>query len=292
MKGIIRAGGLGTRLYPSTRAVNKQLIPVYDKPAVYYSISLLMMAGITEIQIASAPRYLQAYQELLGDGSGFGISISYQAENGTVSFPDALLEGRDHIGTQSVAVALGDNVFIGETLRQRMQDAVKRFQKTKGAVVFSKAVADPREYGVLEFDGSGSIRSLESKPQNPRGNDAVTGLFFFDANVIEIIEKAKAVAGPSFTLADLLRIYLGEGRLHCERLDESIQWYDMGTPERLYLACSAVRDFQRRNGSFAGSVEEIAFDSGLIDQKQLLALSARMGNTEYGKYLAGRAPAI
>jgi len=292
MKGIIRAGGLGTRLYPSTKAVNKQLIPVYDKPAVYYSISLLMMAGITEIQIASAPRYLQAYQELLGDGSGFGISISYQAENGTVSFPDALLEGRDHIGTQSVAVALGDNVFIGETLCQRMQDAVKRFQKTKGAVVFSKTVADPREYGVLEFDGSGSIRSLESKPQNPRGNDAVTGLFFFDANVIEIIEKAKAVAGPSFTLADLLRIYLGEGRLHCERLDESIQWYDMGTPERLYLACSAVRDFQRRNGSFAGSVEEIAFDSGLIDQKQLLALSAGMGNTEYGKYLAGRASAI
>ena len=250
------------------------------------------MAGITEIQIASAPRYLQAYQELLGDGSGFGISISYQAENGTVSFPDALLEGRDHIGTQSVAVALGDNVFIGETLRQRMQDAVKRFQKTKGAVVFSKTVADPREYGVLEFDGSGSIRSLESKPQNPRGNDAVTGLFFFDANVIEIIEKAKAVAGPSFTLADLLRIYLGEGRLHCERLDESIQWYDMGTPERLYLACSAVRDFQRRHASFAGSIEETAFDSGLIDSKQLLALSARMCNTEYGKYLADRASAI
>ena len=167
MKGIIRAGGLGTRLYPSTRAVNKQLIPVYDKPAVYYSISLLMMAGITEIQIASALRYLQAYQELLGDGSDFGISISYQVENGTVNFPDALLEGRDHIGTQSVAVALGDNVFIGETLRQRMQDAVKRFQKTKGAVVFSKTVADPREYGVLDFDGAAAFARSRASPKIP-----------------------------------------------------------------------------------------------------------------------------
>ena len=167
MKGIIRAGGLGTRLYPSTRAVNKQLIPVYDKPAVYYSISLLMMAGITEIQIASAPRYLQAYQELLGDGSGFGISISYQAENGTVSFPDALLEGRDHIGTQSVAVALGDNVFIGETLRQRMQDAVKRFQKRRGPSYF------PRRSLILEnmvcwnLTGAAAFARSRASPKIP-----------------------------------------------------------------------------------------------------------------------------
>ncbi len=285
MKGIIRAGGNGTRLYPSTKAVNKHFFPVYDKPAIYYPVSLLIMTGVTEILLSVFRKDLSAYYELFGDGNRFGISIRYQPENRPMAVPETLLENSDFIGTDTVAVALGDNVFIGEQLSGTMRLAAKHFQKTKGATVFCKEVDDPRDYGVLEYDVDGRIRSLESKPQNPRSKYAVTGVFFFDATVFDTIKRTKPSENGSVNFGDMLRQYLSEGRLHSEILDEGIQWFDTGTPERLWQAGNAVRAFQNRHSVCAGSIEEAAFENGLIDKNRFLALSEEINTSEYGRRL-------
>ena len=289
MKGIVRAGGSGTRLYPSTRAVNKHFFPIYDKPAVYYPISLLITAGVTEILLSIFQKDRQAYYELLGDGSRFGVSIRYQAEDRPMTIPETLTACRDFVGTQSIAIALGDNVFLGEGLRQSVRSAAERFCETGGAAVFCKAVEDPRDFGVLDYNADGSIRALESKPREPRSNFAVTGLFFFDADVFETIKRTKPSEDGSVNFAEMLRQYLREGRLHSEILGEGVQWFDTGTPERLYQACGAVRAFQQRHSVCAGSIEEAAFDCGLIDKERLLVLSEALKPTAYGRHLAQRA---
>ncbi|MDO5132286.1 MAG: sugar phosphate nucleotidyltransferase [Eubacteriales bacterium] len=289
MIGIVRGGGNGTRLYPSTKAVNKHFFPVYDKPAIYYPISLLIQAGITDIIFRVNFRDQQTYRDLLGDGSRFGVSIRYQEETETVTIPGTLMECRALIGTQPAAVALGDNVFIGENLRQRLRGAVERFYENGGASVFCKAVEDPREFGVVEYDADGRILSLESKPRNPRSNYAVTGLFFFDETMFETIERTKPSEDGSVNFAEMLRQYLREGRLHSEILDDGVQWFDTGTPERLFQASAAVRDFQNSHASCAGSIEEAAFDCGRIDRNRLLELSAELHPTAYAEYLARRA---
>ena len=289
MKGIIRAGGSGTRLYPATRAVNKHFFPIYDKPAIYYPVSLLIGAGVTELLLCVFEKDLQAYRELFGDGGSFGVSIRYQAENRPMTVPETLLESRAFLGTEAFAVALGDNVFLGEALPRRIREAAARFETKKGAAVFCKAVDDPRDYGVLEYDGEGAIRSLESKPRSPKSNYAVTGLFFFDRDVFETIGRTKPASDGSVNFGDLLRQYLKEGRLHSEILDGDIQWFDTGTPERMYQACTAVRAFQQEHGVYAGSVADAAFDAGLIGAARLAELSAALKPTDYGAHLARRA---
>jgi len=286
MKGIVRAGGSGTRLYPSTKAVNKHFFPIYDKPAVYYPISLLIQAGVTEIMLSVFQKDQQAYYDLLGDGSRFGVSIRYQAEGRPMTIPETLVACKEFIGTQPFAVALGDNVYLGDGLRQSMRSAVDRFDKTGGAVVFCKAVEDPRDYGVLEYSADGSIRSLESKPREPKSNYAVTGLFFFDAEVFETIKRTKPSEDGSVNFADMLRQYLKENRLYSEILGDGIRWFDTGTPERLYHACCAVRNYQHSSETYAGSIEEAAFECGLIDRDRLRALSEELKPTAYGRHLA------
>ena len=289
MIGIVRGGGSGTRLYPSTLAVNKHFFPVYDKPAIYYPISLLIQAGVTDIILRVNLKDQQTYRDLLGDGSRFGVSIRYQERTETGTISDTLMECRDLIGTQPAAVALGDNVFIAENLRQRLRGAVERFYENGGAAVFCKAVEDPREFGVVEYDADGRILSLDSKPQNPRSNYAVTGLFFFDETVFETIERTKPSEDGSVNFAEMLRQSLREGRLHSEILDDGVQWFDTGTPERLFQASAAVRDFQNSHASLAGSIEEAAFDCGRIDKNRLLDLSRELYPTAYAKHLARRA---
>ena len=286
MKGIVRAGGSGTRLYPSTKAVNKHFFPIYDKPAVYYPISLLITAGVTEILLSVFEKDAQAYFDLLGDGDRFGVSIRYQAEDRPMTIPETLVKCADFIGTQSAAVALGDNVFLGEGLRRSMCGAVDRFCAAGGATVFCKEVEDPRDYGVLNFNADGSICSLESKPRNPRSNYAVTGLFFFDSDVFETIKRTEPSEDGSVNFADMLRQFLKDGKLHSEILDESVLWFDTGTPERMYQACSAVRAFQKCHAAYAGSIEEAAFDRGLIDAERLQSLSEALKPTAYGRHLA------
>lgn len=286
MKGIIRAGGRSTRLYPSSRAVSKLLFPVYDKPAIYYPLSLLIMTGVTEILINVLEKDYQAFYELLGDGSRFGISISYLLLNdGPISLPETLMRSKTFIGKESIAIALGDNIFFGENLYQKLQDAVELFQKRNGATLFYKTVDDPRDYGVLEFDSNNKICSIESNPSNPKSNYAVTGLFFFKPDIFETIEKTKVSQGGSVSFLGMLRQYIKEDRLYSENLDDSIQWFDVGTPERLYLACSAVRDFQSSHTTYVGSVEEAALKRGLIDSNQLLKLAKEIKHNAYGRYL-------
>ena len=285
MKGIIRAGGYGTRLYPSTRAVNKHFFPVYDKPVVYYPLSLLIMTGVTKILLVVFPKDRQAYFDLLGDGSSFGVSISYQIQSEPVGLPESLMECRDFIGSESIVVALGDNVFFGEHLRRDIQGAAERFQKRKGATVFCKSVEDPRDFGVLEYGSDGRICSIEHNPRNPKSNYAVTGLFFFDADVFDTISRTETAEDGSVVFVQLLRQYLKEGRLYAEKLDESVRWFDTGTPERLYLASRAVREYQRNFGACTGSIEEAAFNAGLIDTDRLLALAAELKPAAYGRYL-------
>lgn len=286
MKGIIRGGGQGTRLHPSTKAVNKNLYPVYDKPAIYYPISLLIMAGVREFMISISPDNLKAYYNLLGDGSRFGIDITYHFEPRDITPPDLFLECRGFIGTDSVAVALGDNIFVGEDIRQTLEDAAENFEKTKGATVFCKEVDDPWNYGVVEYKGDGSICSLESKPRIPKSNNAVTGLFFFDDTLFEVIGRTKPAEDGSIVLADLLVEYLRGGRLNSVLLNEGIRWFDAGTPERLYLASGAVRAFQQSHETLVGSIEEAAFEKGLIDRNRLSELAADMSAAPLGQYLA------
>ena len=286
MKGIIRGGGQGTRLHPCTKAVNKVLFPVYDKPAVYYPISLLIMAGVTDILIDVSAEHQEAYYRLLGDGSRFGINISYFIEERTMTPPEMFLQCRSFIGTDSVVVALGDNIFVGEDIRQTLEDAAENFEKTKGATVFCKEVDDPWNYGVVEYKGDGSICSLESKPRIPKSNNAVTGLFFFDDTLFEVIGRTKPAEDGSIVLADLLVEYLRDGRLNSVLLNEGIQWFDAGTPERLYLASGAVRAFQQSHETLAGSIEEAAFEKGLIDRNRLSELAADMSAAPLGQYLA------
>ncbi|MBE9605535.1 glucose-1-phosphate thymidylyltransferase RfbA [Acetobacteraceae bacterium H6797] len=282
MKGIVLAGGSGTRLHPATLAVNKQLLPVYDKPMVYYPISVLMLAGIKEILVISSPEYMENYKRLLGDGSQYGISFSYAVQPSPDGLAQAFVIGRDFVGDDSVALVLGDNIFYGDGMSAMLRQARER---KDCATVFAYYVEDPERYGVVEFDKTGKALSIVEKPPQPRSNWAVTGLYFYDNTVLDIAADIKPSARGELEITDVNQRYLEDGRLHVERLGRGYAWLDTGTHDSLLDAGEFVRAIQQRQGLPIACLEEIAFINGFIDVQQLEARGKLFAKTSYGQYL-------
>jgi glucose-1-phosphate thymidylyltransferase len=282
VKGIVLAGGSGTRLHPATLAVNKQLLPVYDKPMVYYPISVLMLAGIREILVITSPEFMEMYKRLLGDGSAYGVAFSYAAQPKPEGLAQAFIIGRDFVGGDSVALVLGDNIFYGDSLPQLMRTAAER---EKGATVFAYRVDDPERYGVVEFDGSGRAISIVEKPKEPRSNWSVTGLYFYDNQVLDIAQQVKPSARGELEITDVNLRYLENGQLHVEQLGRGYAWLDTGTHESLLDAGEFVRTIQQRQGLPIACLEEIAFINGFINVDQLRARGEMFAKTSYGRYL-------
>lgn len=283
MKGIILAGGSGTRLYPLTKAISKQIMPVYDKPMIYYPLSILMLAGIQEIMIISTPRDLPVFEELLGTGEQLGLKLSYAIQDKPRGLADAFIIGADFIGKDSVCLILGDNIFYGQSFSKLLRKVAER---ESGATIFGYYVRDPREYGVVEFDESGKALSIEEKPENPKSNYAVPGLYFYDNDVVEIAKNVKPSARGEIEITSINNEYLRRGTLQVETLGRGFAWLDTGNHDALLDAADFVAAFQKRQGLYISCIEEIAYKRGFIDKQQLLDLAEPLMKTDYGKYLA------
>ena len=282
MKGILLAGGHGTRLYPLTTSLSKQILPVYDKPMIYYPLSMLMLAGIREILIVSTPMALPLYRELLQDGSQWGVRFAYVEQNQPRGIADAFVVGSEFVGDSTVCLALGDNIFYGHGLPDKLQAAAAL---KNGALVFAYPVSDPRRYGVVEFDAAGKALSIEEKPQRPRSNYAVPGVYFYDNRVLEVARRLKPSARGEIEITDVNNFYLERGELQVETLGRGFAWLDAGTHESLLQAANFVHALQERQGMMISCPEEIAFRLGFISRDQMRALAESLQSNRYGIYL-------
>ena len=284
MKGIILAGGSGTRLYPLTMVTSKQLLPVYDKPMVYYPLSVLMLAGIKEILIISTPTDLPNFEKLLGDGSEYGVSLSYAVQPSPDGLAQAFIIGEEFIGNDDVAMILGDNIYYGNGFKQILREAKENAEKGE-ATIFGYYVNDPERFGIVEFDESGKVMSVEEKPQHPKSNYCITGLYFYDNRVVELAKKVKPSHRGELEITDLNRLYLEDGSLNVKLLGRGFAWLDTGTMDSLVEAAEFVQMIEKRQGVKISAPEEIAFRNGWIDQETLLLSAQKYGKSPYGEHL-------